>query len=137
MLNQERVSLVNTSSVTLKRVVHIIVLANNNYHSLNTSNVWNVPQVKRGHHSSQKPHQTPECFNCGESHLLPDCKQTRDEEKITRNRKAYMDKFPDGSCKSGRKKWSKVGRGVGGGRGGVNPNRSAISGVQPMGNKWM
>ena len=46
MLNQEcvtqmgmSVSIVNKSSVTIKRVLHIIVLANNSYHSLNTSNV--------------------------------------------------------------------------------------------------
>ena len=57
MINQERVtqmgtavSLVNNSYVTLKRVLHIIVLENNIYHSLSTSNVWNVPQGKRGHH---------------------------------------------------------------------------------------
>ena len=44
MLNQERVtqmgmnvSLVNNSFVTLKCVLYIIVLANNRYHSLNTS----------------------------------------------------------------------------------------------------
>ena len=66
MLNQERVthmvtavSLINNSSSTLKRVLHIIVLANNSYHSLNTSNVWNVPQGKREHHQSQNPHHTP------------------------------------------------------------------------------
>ena len=131
------VFLVNNSSVTFKRVLHIIVLANNNYHSLNTSNVWNVPQDKCGHNSAQQPHHTPEFFNCGEAHLLPDCKITRDEANIARNRKAYMDKRPDSYCNNGRKKWSKGGRGGGGGRGGVNPDRSAASGLQLMGNKWM
>ena len=66
MLNQEQVtqigtavSLINNSSVTLKRVLYINVLANNSYHSLNTSNVWNVPQGKCEHHQAQNPHQTP------------------------------------------------------------------------------
>ena len=136
ILNQERVtqmgtavSLINTSSVTLKRVLHIIVLANNSYHSLNTSNVWNVPQGKSGHHSAQHPHQNLECFSCGEAHLLPDCKRARDEAKIVRNSKAYMDKRPDGYRKNGRKKWSKCGRGGEGGCGGGKPDRSAASGV--------
>ena len=144
MPNQERVthmgtavSLINNASVTLKRVLHIIVLENNSYHSLNTSNVWNVLQGKRGYHSAQHPHHTPECFNCGEAHLIPDCKRYRDEVKIERNRKAYMDKRPAGSRNNGRKKWYKGGRGNGGGRGGGKPNRSADSGVQLMKNKWM
>ena len=131
------VSLVNTSSVTLKRVLKIIVLENNSYHYLNTSNVWNVPQVKRGHHTSHQPHHNPECFNCGEAHLLPDCKRARDEAKIARNRKAYMDKRPDGFRYNGRKKWSTGGHGGRGGRGGGNPDRSAAYGVQLMGNKCM
>ena len=74
--NQERVnqmgtvlSLANTSAATLTRVLAIVVLANNSYHSLNTSNAWNIPQGKRGHHTSQFTH---EWFNCGEPHLLPD-----------------------------------------------------------------
>ena len=128
------VSLVNTSSVTLKRVLHIIVLYNNSYYSLNTSNVWNFPQGECGHHSAQNPHHSPDYFNCGEAHLLPDCKQALDEAKIERNRKAYMDKLPDGSRNNGRKKWSKGGRGGGCGRGGGNPDRSAASGVHLMGN---
>ena len=72
MLNQEHVtqmgtamSLVNTSSITLKRVLYITVLANNSYHSLNTSNFWNFPQGKLGDHSAHHSHHTPECFNCG------------------------------------------------------------------------
>ena len=48
-----------------------------------------------------------------------------------------MDKRPDGSHKNGQKKWSKGGRGRGGGRGGGKPDRSAASGVQLMGNKWI
>ena len=140
MLNQERVtqmgmdvSLVNTSSVTLKHVLHIIVLANNSYHSLNNFNAWNVPQGKRGHHSAQKPHHTPECFNCGKTHPLPDCKHDCDEAKIARNRRAYMNKRPDGSRNNGHKKWSKGGRGEGGGHGLGNPDRNAASGLQLMG----
>ena len=144
MLNQERVtqmvsavSIVNNSYVPLKRVLHIIVLMNNSYHSMNTSNVWNVPQGKRGHHSAKHPYHTPECFNCAEAHLLPDFKQDRDEAKIARNRKAYMDKRPDGSRNNIRKKWSKGGRGGGGVLGGGKPDRRAASGVQLMKKKWM
>ena len=142
ILNQERVtqmgtavSLINTSSVTLKRVLHIIVLANNSYHSLNTSNVWNVPQGKSGHHPAQHPHQNLECFSCGEAHLLPDCKRARDEAKIARTRKLYIDKSPHGSCNNVRKNWPKGGHGGGGVREQGNPNRSAASGVQLMGKK--
>ena len=72
ILNQERinqmgtaVSPINNSSVTLRRVRDIIFLANNINNSLNTSNVWIFSMRKHGHHSSQKPHHTPECFNCG------------------------------------------------------------------------
>ena len=83
------VSLTNTSAATLTQVLTIMVLANNSYHSLNNLNAWNIPQGKRGHHASQF---TPECFNFGEPHLLPDCKLPRDDSKIARNKKAYMDK---------------------------------------------
>ena len=61
--------------------------------------------------------------------MLPDCKQARDAANIVHNRKAYMDKRPDGSCKNGRKKWPKGGRGGGDGRGGGNHDRSTASGV--------
>ena len=138
MLNQERVtqmatsvSLVNTSRNTLKRVLNILHLANNSYHSLNTSNAWNVPQGKCGHHAAQNPHHNPIYFKCGKPHMLPDCKCPCDEAKIARNRKAYMDKRPDvPPYNGGRKKWTKVGRGDG-------PDRSHGSGVQWIGNKWM
>ena len=129
------VSLVKTSSVTLKRVLYSIVLENNRYHSLNTSNALNVPQRKRGHHSSQNPRHTPDCFNSGEAHLLPDCKRARDEAKIARTRKLYIDKSPHGSCNNVRKNWPKGGHGGGGVREQGNPNRSAASGVQLMGKK--
>ena len=131
------VSLINNSSVTPNRILHIIILTKKIYHSLNTSNVWNVPQVKRGHHSAQQPHHTPELFNCVEAHLLPDFRQALDEAKIVRTRKAYMDKRPDGSCNNIRKKWSKGGRGGGGVLGGGKPDRRAASGVQLMKKKWM
>ena len=123
------VFLTNTSAATLTRVLAIVVLANNSYHSLNTSNAWNIPQGKRGHHASQL---TPECFNCGKPHLLPDCKRPREESKIARNKKVCMDKRPKGPyLNNGRQKWSKDGQRVG------NQDRSAASGVQMKGNKWM
>ena len=97
------VSLTNTSAVTLTRVLAIVILANNSYHLINTSNAWSIPQGKCGHHASQF---TPEWFNCGEPHLLPDCKRPQDESKIARNKKAYMDKRPKGpSQNNGRQKW--------------------------------
>ena len=58
ILNQERVnqmgtavSLNNTYAATLTRLLVIVVLANNSYHSLNTSNAWNIPQGNHGHHA--------------------------------------------------------------------------------------
>ena len=121
MLNKERVtqmamsvSLFNTLSDNLKSVLNILHLANNSYQYLNTSNAWNVPQVKCGHHASHHPHHTPIFFNCGKPHLLPDFKRPRDEAKIARNRKTYMDKRPDSPpCNGGYKKWTKGGRGDG------------------------
>ena len=94
LINQERVNqmstlvtLGNTTTATLKRIKQILVLANNSYHSLNTSNSWNVPS---GHHAAREFKHPPKCFNCGEPHLLPNCKKPRDEGKIVRNRKAHM-----------------------------------------------
>ena len=138
MLNQERVnqmdtlvSLGNTSSDTFKSVLNIIHLANNYFHYLNTSNACNVPKKKHGNHADQKPHHILICFNCGEPHMLPDCKRPRNEAKIARNRKGYMENHPDGPpCNGGRKKWTKLGRGD-------VPDRSHGSGAQLMGNKWM
>ena len=56
ILNQKRVnqicaavSLTNMYAATLTRVLAIVILANNSYHLLNTSNAWNIPQGKRGH----------------------------------------------------------------------------------------
>ena len=110
-------------------ILDIIHLANNSYYYLNTSNAWIVPQGKRGHHDAQQPHQNPIFFNCGELHLLPDCKRPHDEANIARNRKAYMDKPPYGPPRNGgRKKWTKGGRGDG-------SNRSHRSGVKLMVNK--
>ena len=131
MLNQERVthmdtpvSLVNTASDTLKRVLNITHLTNNSHHSLKTSNDWNMPQGKRGQHADQHPHQFPISFKCGDLHLLPDCKRPRDEAKISRNRKAYMDKRPDAPPRNGeRNKWTKGGHGYG-------PDKNHGSGVQ-------
>ena len=104
MLNQERfnqmstsVTLVNTTTATLKRIKQILVLAKNSYYSLNTSNSWNVPS---GQHAAREFKHPPKCFNCGEPHLLPDFKKPHDEGEIARNRKAHMDK---GGVKGGNK----------------------------------
>ena len=58
LLNQERVNqmstlvtLGNTTTDTLKRIKQILVLDNNSYHSLNTSNSWNVPIC---HHAARE-----------------------------------------------------------------------------------
>ena len=107
------VTLGNTTTATLKQVKQIIVFVNNSYHSLNTSNSWNVPS---GHHAARYFKHPPKCFNCGDPHLLPDCKKPRDEGNISRNRKVHMEKGGGkGGNKGGvnsRKKWSKDG-GVG------------------------
>ena len=138
MLNQERVthmatpvSLVNTSNDTLKHVLDILHLANNSYHCLNTSNDWNVLQGKRGHHAARHPHHPPICFNCDNPHLLLDCKFSRDEAEIARNRKACMVKRSNYPPRNGgRKKWTKGGQGDG-------TDISHGSWVQLIGNKWM
>jgi hypothetical protein len=136
MLNQERVtqmatpvSLINTSDATFVRVKEILQLANNSYHSLNTSNAWSVPH---GHHSSISG--SPVCFNCGGDHMLPDCRKPRDEGKIARNRKAFQDKhgIPPGG---GRKKWGDQNKK---GKGKPNDKKPPMgSGVSMVGNEWM
>ena len=83
------VTLENTTTATLKRVKQILVLANNSYHSLNTSNSWDFPS---GHHAAREFKNPPKCFNFGEPHLLPNNKKLRDEGKISRNRNAHMEK---------------------------------------------
>ena len=57
MLNQERVNqmstlvtLGNITTTTLKQIKQILDLSNNSYHSLNTSNSWNVPS---GHNAAR------------------------------------------------------------------------------------
>ena len=96
LLNEEKVNkmstsvrLGNTTTATLKRIKQILVLANNPYHSLNTSNSRNVPI---GHHAAREFKHHPKCFNCGEPHLLPNCKKPRDEGGIAHNIKAHMEK---------------------------------------------
>ena len=150
LLNQERViqmstsvTLGNSDTATLKRVKHILALANNSYHSLNTSKIWNVPS---GHHAAREFKYPPKCFNCGEPHLLPDCKKPRDEGKIARNKKAHSEKGGDKGGYKGtgnnRKKWSKDGGG-GGGRANDNKNhgnsgaQNGNGDVKLFGNKWM
>ena len=104
LLNQEQVNqmstsvmLGNTTTATLKQIKQILVLANNSYHSLNTSNSWNVPN---GHHATREFNHYPKCFNCGEPHLILNRKKPCDEDKISRNRKVHMDK---GGGKGGNK----------------------------------
>ena len=79
----------NTTTDTLKRIKQILVLVNNSYHSLNTSNSWNFPS---GHHAARDFKHPPKCFNCGKPHLLPDCNKPCDDGKIARNRKAHTGK---------------------------------------------
>ena len=72
--------------------------------------------------------------------MLPDYKKPRDEGKISRNRKAHMEKVGGkGVNKRGRnsrKKWSKDGDGGNGYQ--INDNSNhGNGGVQMMGNKWM
>ena len=57
-LNQEQVNqmstlvtLGNTTTAMLKLIKQILVFAKNSYHSLNTSNSWNVPS---GHHAARE-----------------------------------------------------------------------------------
>ena len=130
------VTLENTTTATLKQK-KILVLDNNSYHSLNTSNSWNAPS---GHHAARDFKHPNNCFNCGEPHLLPYCKKPRDERKISRNRKAHMEKGGGKGVNKGggnsRKKWNKYGGGYGGYRNNDNSNHGN-SGVQMMGNKWM
>ena len=127
----------NTTTATLKRIKQILVLANNFYHSLSTSNCWNVHSV---HHAARGFKNPPKYFNCGDPHFLPDCKKPRDEGKIARNRKAHMKKGGGkGGNKGGgnsRKKCTKD-RGGGGGYQNNDNSNHGNGGVQMMGNKWM
>ena len=122
LLNQDQVNqmsslvtLGNTTTATLKRIKQILISANNSYHSINISNSWNFPS---GHHAAKDFKHPPKWFNCGEPHLLTDCKKPRDEDKIARNRKSHTEK---GGGKGGNegggnscKKWTKYGGGGGG-----------------------
>ena len=58
------------------------------------------------------------CFNCGENHLLKDCKKARHEPTIKKNRDAFMKEKKNRSNKS-------TGGGGGGGGGGGFPSRDA------------
>ena len=122
LLNQEKfnqmstlVKLGNITTATLKRIKQILVLANNSYHSLNTSNSWNVPS---GHHDAREFKHPTNCFNCGEPHLRPDYKKPRNEGNIACNRKAHMEKGGEKGGNKGvgnsRKKWTNDGGGGGG-----------------------
>ena len=109
------VTLGNTTTSTMKQIKQILILANNTCHSLNISNSWNVPS---GHHAEREFKHPPKCFNFGEHRLLPDCKKTRDEGKIARNRKVQLKKGGGkGVNKEGGNSRKKCSKGVGGGGG--------------------
>ena len=136
ILNSERVknmgtpaSLDDDNKKTLTQVRDILLMANNEFHSLNTAKKWNVPEGR-----------ISACYNCDGDHLLPDCKEPRDEAKIVRNRKAAWEhRKKDGKVRpDGRKQWEKKkfhsgGCGKGGGAGTTNTG----NGVKYMNGKWM
>ncbi len=66
---------------TLTHVREILLKANNEFHSLNTAKKWNVTESRAS-----------ACYNCDDDHLLPDCKEPRDEAKIVRNKKAACER---------------------------------------------
>ena len=58
-------------------------LAANTYTRLTTSNEWNLPKASQVLY-------TVTCWNCGKDHTLRDCPAPRDEDKITKARKAFQ-----------------------------------------------
>ena len=102
LLNLKRVKNMGTpagldddNKKTLTYVCEILLKANNEFQSLNKDKKWNVLESS-----------VNACSNCDGDHLLPDCKEPRDEDKIARNKKAAWERrnkegrvHPDGHKK--------------------------------------
>ena len=109
-------------------ISQILTLASNTYMRLKSDGSWDVPSgtkksaymsssdappgsnrsSNRGSNSNSRPKGKIKCFNCGEEHALPDCTKPRDEDRIAKNRKDYMDR-KKGQSKP-RRKVSKDGK---------------------------
>ena len=70
-------SLDDDNKKTLTHVREILLKANNEFHSLNTTKKCNVPESRIN-----------ACYNCDGDHLIPDCNEPCDEAKIVRKKKA-------------------------------------------------
>lgn len=156
MLNTERisqtkegVSLSGDAEKTLTRVRAILAHARSSFHSLSTSQKWNVANSNKRFNP---------CFNCDGNHGVDKCDKPRDEARIERNRKAFEERKKGNQSSGGgaRRPWGSGGRGNSGrgrgdgGRGGRGRGNGGCghggrggssggygSGVAFMGGRWL
>ena len=66
-----------------KRIEYLVNIAEARYKKLSSTNEWPA----KGEHASALNVTFGKFYNCGGNHLLPDCKDQHDKEKIATNRK--------------------------------------------------
>ena len=126
-----------TCADTLKKVKEITAMADNSFHSLNTSTKWNVPG------GSTLANRVVVCFNCGGNHYLHECPKPKNQELIKKNKDAWLAERKaagksnsggggggkaNGSRQSNRKKWGNDNKSKGNGAG--------SNGLVKVGNEW-
>ena len=74
----------------MSEVNEILTEALDLYHSLCTTNQWNIPMGHKLGASLGTTNVT--CWNCGGNHTLKDCTEPHDEVQIAKSRKEFFDK---------------------------------------------
>ena len=92
-----------------KRIEYLFNIAEARYKKLSSSDEWPA----KGEHASDFNVTFAKCYNCGGNHLLPDCKENLDNEKIATNHKKTNEAQREGERGNG----GRGGRGHGRGRG--------------------
>ena len=109
----EEMSTASSASVTckdtLKKVKDITAMADNSFHSLNTSSKWNVPS------GSALANRNVICFNCGGNHYLNARPKRKNQGEIKKNKAAW---------EAQRKAAGQSNSGGGGGGNGGQPRQS-------------
>ena len=73
-----------TCADTLEKVKEITAMAENSFHSLNTSFKWNIPG------DSAIANRTVVCFNCGRDHYLNACPKPKNQKEIKKNKEVWL-----------------------------------------------